>query len=101
MLDVYEVTGEDPRPVDDGGPGGAVYHLQRQPQHQLHHQVKHQVPPAAQGQVGVLCVMLHVMCHDTWSGPGSMTGTSIAPSSCVGSRPAHCPAWTWTVTCVS
>ena len=48
--DVYEVTGEDPRPVDDGGPGGAVYHLQRQPQHQLHHQVKHQVPPAAEGQ---------------------------------------------------
>ena len=48
---MYEVTGEDPRPVDDGGPGGAVYHLQRQPQHQLHHQVKHQVPPAAEGQV--------------------------------------------------
>ena len=98
MLAVYQLTREDARPVDDGGPGGAVHHLQRQPQHQLHHQVEHQVPPAAGCQVTwnvvSCCVMLlcHVTCHDTWSGPGSMTGTSIAPSSCVGSRPAHCPA---------
>ena len=62
MLAVYQLTREDARPVDDGGPGGAVHHLQRQPQHQLHHQVEHQVPPAAGCQV-VSCyyVMLHVM----------------------------------------